>query len=170
MKKIVFKMAQSNEDLFVIQQLADTIWREHYIPIIGLAQVEYMLNKYQSVKSIKNQLKKNVFYYLIKYDQLPIGYLSFCKEEDAIFLSKIYVLNNFRGKKIGKKAMSFVEDQTKSLKLSKIYLTVNKNNVNSIRVYQKLGFKNIESLITDIGNGYVMDDFKMEKNLVKKVH
>ena len=63
--------------------------------------------------------------------------------------------------------MSFVEDQTKSLEHSKIYLTVNKNNINAIRAYEKLGFKNIESLVSDIGNGFVMDDFKMEKILPK---
>ena len=165
MDQLEFIKANSENELKLIQQLADIIWREHYIPIIGLAQVEYMLNKYQSVKSMKNQLKENVFYYLIKYNEKPVGYLSFRKEKDALFLSKIYLLNNLRGKKIGKKALFFIENQAKLLKLPRIYLTVNKHNINAIQAYEKLEFKNIKSLVTDIGNGFVMDDFMMEKIL-----
>jgi hypothetical protein len=29
--------------------------------------------------------------------------------------------------------------------------------------YQKIGFIKTEELVIDIGNGYVMDDFRMEK-------
>lgn len=165
MDQLEFIKANSEKELKLIEQLADIIWREHYIPIIGLAQVEYMLRKYQSVKSMKNQLKENVFYHLIKYNQKPVGYLSFRKEKDALFLSKIYLLNNLRGKKIGKNALSFIENQAKLLKFPRIYLTVNKHNLNAIQAYDKLGFKNIRSLVTDIGNGFVMDDFMMEKIL-----
>ena len=66
-------------------------------------------------------------------------------------------------------AMSFVVDKANFLGLSNIYLTVNKDNINAIRTYEKLGFKNIDSLVTDIGNGFVMDDFKMQKELVKNL-
>lgn len=44
-------------------------------------------------------------------------------------------------------------------------LTVNKNNVKAIRAYEKTGFKNIGSLVQDIGNGFVMDDYKMEQTV-----
>ena len=165
MAKIDFISAKSTKDLLEVEKLADTIWREHYVPIIGLDQVEYMLDKYQSLKFMKEQLGENIFYYLIKYEQVFVGYLSFKKEESAIFLSKIYVLNNFRGMKIGKNAMRFVEKNAKHFGMSKVYLTVNKYNLNSIKAYEKLGFKNIESLVTDIGGGFVMDDFKLEKQI-----
>ena len=48
--------------------------------------------------------------------------------------------------------------------LSHIWLTVNKNNHSSIEIYKKLGFAMVGELITDIGSGYVMDDYKMRKN------
>jgi ribosomal protein S18 acetylase RimI-like enzyme len=95
-----------------------------------------------------------------------VGYLSFSQENDVLFLSKIYILHTYRGKKIGKKAMGFVENQTKKFGLSKLHLGVNKHNTNSIKAYEKLGFKNIEPSITDIGAGFIMDDYKMEKILV----
>ena len=162
---IKINIANSLSDFHLIEQLADTIWREHYIPIIGLEQVDYMLDKYQSAKSMQDQIKNGTSYYIIYYDKKSVGYLSFRKEEDVLFLSKIYVLHGFRGKKIGKKAMSFVENKTKESGLSKIRLGVNKYNTNTIKAYEKLGFKNIGPSITDIGGGFIMDDFKMEKIL-----
>ena len=164
-KMIEIKIANALSDLLLIEQLADTIWREHYIPIIGLEQVDYMLDKYQSAESMKNQIKNGSSYYTIYYDTTSVGYLSFKQEKDVIFLSKVYVLHNFRGKKIGKKAMTFVENKTKELGLSKIHLGVNKYNTTAIKAYEKLGFKNIGPSVTDIGSGFIMDDLKMEKIL-----
>ncbi len=165
---IEINIAASTTDLLLIEQLAHTIWHEYYVPIIGLDQVVYMLDKYQTVESMKGQIKSGSFYYLIYYNKRSVGYLSFNKEQNVIFLSKVYVLHNFRGKKIGKTAMSFVENMAKESGLSKIQLGVNKYNVNTIRAYEKLGFKNIGPSITDIGGGFIMDDFKMEKVLSNK--
>jgi len=44
-------------------------------------------------------------------------------------------------------------------------LTVNKNNNIALRAYEKLGFVNHGPLETDIGEGYIMDDFLMRKVL-----
>jgi len=156
-------IANTASDILLIEQLADTIWREHYIPIIGLGHVEYMLDKFQSFDSMKDQIDNGYFYYTIYYNTKPVGYLSFTKEEDALFLSKIYVLKKFRGKSIGKAAMFFVEKATVKSGLSKIVLTVNKNNIDTIKAYEKLGFVNTGSSIKDIGNGFIMDDYKMVK-------
>ena len=165
---IEINIANSSSDLKLIEQLADTIWREHYIPIIGQEQVDYMLDRYQSAESMKDQIRNGSSYYIIYYNKKLVGYMSFNKYEDVIFLSKIYILHNFRKKKIGKKAMSFVEKKTNELGLSKIHLGVNKYNVNAIKAYEKFGFKNIGPSITDIGGGFIMDDFKMEKILTNK--
>ena len=94
-----------------------------------------------------------------------IGYLSFKKNDNALFLSKIYINKLSRGKGFGKTAMNFIEEQAIDLNCKKIYLTVNKYNTNSIKAYQKIGFKTTEELVIDIGNGYVMDDYKMEKTI-----
>ena len=44
-------------------------------------------------------------------------------------------------------------------------LTVNKGNTDSIAVYLKSGFVVREEAVFDIGSGYVMDDYVMEKRL-----
>lgn len=155
--------AHTESDYKIIAQLADATWRQHYIPIIGEDQVSYMVGKFQTVTAITNQVEQGYEYYLINYNQDPVGYISIKKDVDTLFLSKIYVLNTYRGKQIGKTALLFIEDKAKTYSFSTVTLTVNKKNTNAILFYEKMGFKNIDSLIIDIGNGYVMDDYKMKK-------
>lgn len=148
-----------------IADIGFIIWNEHYTPIIGSEQVAYMLDKFQSEKAIQQQVKEGFEYYLITFETVPVGYICVKKKRDTLFLSKIYVLSDYRGKKIGKTAMQFVERRANTLHCNSIELTVNKYNVNSIKAYEKLGFKTVEALVMDIGNGFVMDDYRMVKNL-----
>lgn len=160
-----FEQALTNPAYQEIERLADIIWREHYIPIIGLEQVEYMLDKFQSLPVIAKQVADGVEYHLIKKNSLFVGYVSFYQQEDALFLSKIYVLNQQRGKGVGKASMQLVFDKAVEYGFKTIRLTVNKYNSNTIAAYKKIGFKQVDSVVADIGGGYVMDDFVMEFTL-----
>ena len=157
--------ASSSQQLQIIEKLANEIWNEHYTPIIGKAQVDYMLDKFQNVEAMSKQIENNYKYYLINYNNIDVGYLAFKIEKSDLFLSKIYLLNDLRGKGLGKKAMEFVSNQALKSKCKTITLTVNKYNSNSIKAYEKIGFITIEELVQDIGCGFVMDDYKMVKNL-----
>ncbi|MFD1162431.1 GNAT family N-acetyltransferase [Hwangdonia seohaensis] len=158
--------ANQTSDYILLENLADTIWREHYIPIVGKPQIDYMLEKFQSAKAIKNQIVNEGFEYFIMYfNKKPAGYLAIKKEKEHLFLSKIYVLRSHRGKKIGKAAMLKAEEKAKAYHLKVIRLGVNINNTNSIKAYEKLGFIKVSTFVTDIGNGFVMDDFIMEKRV-----
>ena len=46
-----------------------------------------------------------------------------------------------------------------------MYLTVNKGNVLGIRAYEGNRFVTIDAVETDIGSGFIMDDFIMEKRV-----
>ena len=161
-----YKPATKYSDFKLISQLAKAIWTEHYTPIIGVNQVNYMLKKFQSENAVRNQVLNDEFkYFIISNMSLPIGYLSIKKEDSSLFLSKIYIAKTSRGQGIGKTSMNFIEEQAILFNCEKIYLTVNKYNTNSIKAYQKIGFEKIAELVMDIGNGYVMDDYKMQKLL-----
>lgn len=155
--------ASSDHHYNLIESLAQEIWDEHYTPIIGSRQVKYMLDKFQSLSAIKSQVEEGYIYFLVGYHGSHVGYLSFMEEKNVLFLSKVYVLNELRGKGIGKSAIQFVEEYAKKRGLPKVRLTVNKDNVNSKKSYEKLGFVNRGSVVMDIGDGYVMDDYAMEK-------
>ena len=165
-KKIYFEQVSSESQLALVEEMAGEIWREHYTPIIGSDQVSYMLDKFQSVPAMKEQMGQGYEYYVINKENQRVGYLSFVKKADALFLSKVYVLKSFRRKGIGLAAMHFVERSALERNCSKVSLTVNKNNRNSIRAYKKAGYRNTESIVMDIGEGYVMDDYKFEKEIV----
>ena len=158
-----FLKAQTNADFIQIASLGTIIWTEHYTPIIGSEQVSYMLEKFQSESAVKRQIQEGTDYYIIKHQNITVGYLSFYKKEDSLFLSKLYVLGTERGKGIGKAAMSFLEKKRIEITCKSISLTVNKYNTNSINAYEKMGFEKIDSVVMDIGNGYVMDDYVMKR-------
>ena len=46
--------------------------------------------------------------------------------------------------------------------LDKIWLTCNKNNTKTLDIYKHLGFEIVREEVTDIGEGYVMDDYVLE--------
>jgi GNAT superfamily N-acetyltransferase len=60
--------------------------------------------------------------------------------------------------------MAFIEDLAKKWGLARLWLTVNKGNP-AVAAYERLGFRIAEAIVMDIGSGYVMDDFRMEKHL-----
>lgn len=155
--------ASSLSDIKCISELATVIWNEHYISIISQEQIDYMLDKFNSPTAIKDQMNLGFLFFYITYQEMPVGYVAVKKETDSLFLSKLYVLSTYRGKKIGKAAMQHVNELAASLNLKKISLNVNKYNTSSILAYEKLGFVKTNPLITEIGNGYIMDDYQMEK-------
>ncbi len=156
----------TKEQIQTLANLAKLIWTSHYTPIIGKNQVDYMVEKYQSVKAILEQIEnENYLYFLLYQNREPAGYFSFKLDENEVFLSKLYVKAELRKKGLGRKAMTFIQNITAENCLKNIRLTVNKNNKDSISAYLKLGFENVGPLVTDIGNGFVMDDYVLRKTL-----
>ncbi len=148
-----------------VEALARKIWPEYYTPIIGQAQVAYMLEKFQARKSILGQLNEGYLYYLIQDDQeADIGYMSIRRRESELFLSKLYLLKETRGKGFSRLLLEWLKSFARNRSLSKITLTVHKQNP-SVQIYQKLGFRLTGPVVTDIGNGFVMDDYHMELSL-----
>ena len=154
-----------------IGRLAREIWREYYIPIIGPAQVDYMLRRFQSVTAIDAQMRSGYQYYLLKFDGQAAGYLGILPEKhnERLFLSKIYIRAACRGRGYGRKALEFTGALASGLGLKKISLTVNKGNEPAIKAYLKCGFNIAGQALTDIGNGFVMDDYLMEKSLCRSI-
>jgi GNAT superfamily N-acetyltransferase len=148
-----------------VAELAERIWRQHYTPIIGGEQVDYMLEHFQSPNAIEDQVSEGVSYYLIQKSGEDAGYLAFDKRGAFLFLSKIYLLESERGKGFGKSAMAFVAEKARELKCKGISLTVNKYNDRSIKAYKQMGFTIEGDQVFDIGGGFVMDDYQMVKIL-----
>ncbi len=161
----MFLEVLTKHQIEIVESLAREIWTEHYIAIIGREQVDYMLDRFQSRQAIKEQIRDGALYFLMKEDNEFIGYIAVQPKGADLFLSKIYVRSSRRNKGYGKKAVRFAEGFAIEKGLRKIVLTVNKNNVNAIKAYEKMGFRNAGPLVQDIGNDFVMDDYIMEKTV-----
>ena len=144
--------------------LAKTIWTEHYTSLIGAAQVAYMIEKFQSVPAITTQIRQGYKYLLMQSCGISAGYAAVLSEpkEKSLFLSKIYVEKSYRGRHFTSQTIAALKNICREEGLEKIWLTVNKRNHSSIAVYEHLGFVKVRDVVTDIGEGYVMDDYIME--------
>jgi len=161
---IIFRSVVEHSDIHTVVEMAYKIWREHYSGIISQAQIDYMLEKFQSENAIFNDIKfKNYEYYLFYLSGEPAGYAAFHREEKRIFLSKIYVSADFRQKGISRNFVEILSKECAEDGLEGIYLTVNRYNEIAIKAYAAMGFTVEREQVTDIGSGFVMDDFVMFK-------
>ncbi len=80
-------------------------------------------------------------------------------------MSKIYILESFRGLKIGIIALEYVNGFARDNGIEKI---VNQQNQNTIDIYLKNGFKIMESIINSFPNGHSIEDYQCCRSL--KLH
>ena len=158
------KQVTEQRDIQAVAELANEIWNEYFVDIIGQAQVDYMLDHYQSVSAITAQLESGQEYYLLKRDSKLVAYVSLILDSprDKVMISKLYVKQTIRGEGVGLYLLDFVKGQCKRKGLHSIWLTVNRNNQSTIDWYLRRGFEVTAETRKDIGEGYFMDDFIME--------
>jgi len=162
------KEVLSAPQITAVEKLAYEIWNEYYPPIIGHDQVDYMLETFQTAKAILKQIQQGCRYFILKENETLLGYMAVEKQDCCVFLSKLYVLKDARKKGYAKEALLFLKEYAKEEGLISISLTVNIHNYIAINTYQKLGFTKQGSIIQEIGNGFIMDDYKMEKPVSKQ--
>lgn len=163
--------AHTQADIACIAQLARQIWTEHYTPIIGAAQVEYMLVNFQSEAAIARQIADGHEYFIVLADdaasnvqRTPLGYMDIVAQPEStkLFLSKLYVTATARGHGFGRAMFDRAIFIARQRGLKTVWLTVNKFNP-ALQVYLHWGMENKGPVVKDIGRGFVMDDFQLEK-------
>ncbi|HEY4789531.1 MAG TPA: GNAT family N-acetyltransferase [Bacteroidales bacterium] len=150
----------SIDDIYLLRTLAREIWTTCYPGIITMEQIEYMLNWMYSAETIRKEIKEGVYWELVYLENMPIGFLSItCTNDGIAKLNKLYMKNTHHGKGFGQQALSHVTNFARKNKLKEVYLTVNKENSKAIKAYEKAGFVRSDSVVNDIGGGFVMDDY-----------
>lgn len=146
----------------ITSEFASEVFIDYYNDLIGNKQAKYMANLFLSTEAIKDLINKGAIFKLAMNNNEPIGFIEYVLEENKVFLSKLYVRKDLRHTGIGKMMLEDCIRFAKQNNRNTIYLTVNKGNTPSIDIYNHIGFKQIDSMVNDIGNGYVMDDYIME--------
>ena len=218
---VTFRQVERDEEVEALAHMAYHIWNEYWPAIIGQAQTDYMVEKFQSLNAFRTDIADNgyeYFFIMQHEDETPhelgaathgadihdqgdtvagrvnddiesdrdgelardtedfartaavpriVGYTGGHVEADTnrFFISKVYLRAEERGKGFASRAIAFYERLCHERGLEAMYLTVNKHNDLGIRAYLGKGFETIDAVETDIGNGFVMDDFIMEKRI-----
>lgn len=158
-------MHHDTDTIAKLSQFASSIVKEHYDPILGSVQNDYMIDKFQSSEAIIEQIMQGHYYYLMITDVHKIGFIAFYPRENDLYISKFYLQKDHRGKGLSKDMFSFIISKARELGFDAIVLNVNKYNRMAIRAYEKLGFIKTNEEKNDIGNGYFMDDFVYRYNI-----
>ena len=105
------RKAETNEDLQEIAALADVIWHEHFTPIIGKEQVEYMLSRFQSYPALQDQVLTGYEYYRLLGNRKLCGYMAIRQDQDGrMFLSKLYIAKQYRGRHLAAFLFDFLKN------------------------------------------------------------
>jgi len=155
-------------DLPAISELAGVIWRACYPGIITYEQIDYMLARMYSLDVLRNEIRsQGIRYDLLLVEDKPAGFASYgpTSEPGAMKLHKLYLLPEMQGRGLGSRLLQHIEREVRNLGARRLILSVNKRNTKAIKTYQRNGFVIAESVVTDIGGGFIMDDYVMAKNL-----
>jgi GNAT superfamily N-acetyltransferase len=158
----------TKEALPAVQRLAGVIWRQHYPGIITDGQIEYMLARMYDLDVMRREMmEQGIVYEGLFLEGRMIGFCSHGRQPDPADykLHKLYVLAQHHGSGRGSAALRHVEQQAKAAGCRFLMLTVNKRNEKALRSYRANGFRVRDGVVADIGHGYVMDDYVMEKGL-----
>lgn len=156
-----------DDQLERLADLASEIWHECYAGLISDRQIDYMVDKFQSAQAMAEQIAQEGYrYFVLEIDGVPSGYFGLAKRPgegleppEIMFLSKFYLRRELRGKGFASQMFREVKRMTRRGGLELIKLTVNRGNVHAINVYKHFGMRQLDEKVTDIGEGFVMDDY-----------
>lgn len=144
--------------------LASEIWHECFAELLSLSQIDFMVDKFQSRTAMQSQMDEEGYeYYFATQDGEVQGYVGVQPKDGKLYLSKLYLRAAARGTGLAPAALAFVEDLARQRGCSHVWLTVNRQNARAIAAYKKAGFGQIREQVVDIGGGFVMDDYVLEK-------
>jgi len=155
-------------DIPAIAALARAIWLDHYPGIISVEQIEYMLAERYSPAQMREEIDGGTIgWEQVVVDGAPVAFASYFAAEmpGEMKLDKLYVHPGHQRAGYGGKLIAHVAAAAASRGFRQLILAVNKNNVQAIGAYRKHGFAVRESVTKEIGNGFVMDDYIMVKEL-----
>jgi len=155
------------DDIDTLIPLAYRIWHAHYPDIITPEQIDYMLERGYTRPVILDEINnQGVIWLTIKSNDTMIGFAALGPyAPQTMKLHKLYLLPEYHGTGIGARALAEVERIARDNAASTLVLNVNKHNSIAIRAYERAGWQVAEEVVAEIGNGFVMDDFVMTKQL-----
>lgn len=155
-------------DFPVLGELARHIWRISFAGMITSEQIEYMLGQRYTAEALTRAVTTGgLTYELLLLNGRALAFAAHGDTEtpDELKLQQLYVHPDWQGRGFGGRLLRHVEAIARERGRQTLVLTVNKRNARAIAAYRASGFVVREAATFDIGNGFVMDDYVMTKEL-----
>lgn len=153
-------------DVPAIAALAREIWQATYPGIITQEQIDFMLEqRYGHERLYEDLQESDKWLDQAFYAGRRIGFAFSEIYKGEFKLDKLYIHPDVQRKGVGGQLIANVAERARAAGYPCVILQVNKRNVNAINSYKKYGFVVRDVTVDDIGRGYVMDDYVMEKKL-----
>ncbi len=154
------------EEAEALVDLAGFIWRRHYPGIITPEQIEYMLAQRYKPGLVRQLLARGDLWLAARAGETLIGFAhSHPLQEGDYKLDKLYVHPDWQRHGIGGRLADTLASHARRHGSGRLLLRVNRQNQAAIGAYLKNGFRVATVIVEDIGNGFVMDDYVMIKEL-----
>jgi GNAT superfamily N-acetyltransferase len=155
-------------DYPTIQNLAHRTWPHTFGTILSKEQIAYMLEWMYSLPALQEQVEKKGHRFLLAMEgTVPLGFASYehkYKQEPVTRIHKLYVLPDIQGKGIGKLLIHHIGQLARQHASQALNLNVNRYNA-AVAFYQHMGFKIVREENIAIGEGFLMEDYVMQKEL-----
>jgi len=154
------------DDIPTITSLARTTWLDAYADIISPEQIEYMLaQRYDHNRLRAETTDPQKWLRQATLDGVLAGFAACEISKGEFKLDKLYIHPDMQRRGIGAALVTHVAAIAREQGFPSVILAVNKQNEQAISAYTRYGFRVRDKIVTDIGNGFVMDDYIMEKIL-----
>ncbi len=166
--KTSFQQLVAPSELAAIRRIADSIWPETFRDILSPEQIVYMMKMMYAPEVMERELAEGYRFDVLKIDGEPAGYMVYAVydgKESTVKLHKLYLLSKYHGQGFGTLMLNHVMEVVRGWGFRTLRLNVNKYNARAIRAYERNGFITAESVKNDIGGGFFMDDYVMDKAL-----
>ena len=133
---------------------------------------KYLSSTYTPEKVKANLEKPDVFYYLAEFNNTAVGYAKLLldvpveqmKGDRVMEMEKIYVLQDYLGKGVGKKLMQQCIVAAVHEKFDWMYLGVWQHNTTAIEFYKQFGWEIFDTRKFQLGDN-IEDDYVMRLKL-----
>lgn len=156
-----------------LAQMCITTFTSSFAHMNTKANMEDYLSKAFNLQTIGSELTnpKSYFSWAVQ-NEIKAGYIKLNIEhaqteqfdQDAMEIQRIYLLQKFQKKGMGRTLIDYAIQQGKILKRSQIWLGVWERNINSIAFYEKMGFKIFDSHDFPFGDE-VQTDLLMKRSI-----
>jgi ribosomal protein S18 acetylase RimI-like enzyme len=161
--------ALRDDQIDALGALARHIWLRHYPGIISPAQIEFMLQQRYDAAAIRQQMVLPDSCWMVAQDSASLVGFAHCfpdTDPQRLKLDKLYVHPDWQRQGVGAALLARVVTEARRQQRSVIQLRTNKRNLIALTAYRRYGFEIVAEVVTEIGGGFVMDDYVLEKTRV----